>query len=89
MSSRFQEPLEQEQTGDSPRHYKTALVINKPDTTLSVTHVVKFGDRFDNLAYKYYGTPTLWWYIALANSFVDGSMIAPVGTSLVIPKLNL
>ena len=25
------------------------------------------GDRFDLLAFKYFGTPALWWYIAKAN----------------------
>lgn len=27
------------------------------------------GDRIDLLAYKYYGDPTLWWVIAVANNF--------------------
>lgn len=32
-----------------------------------LVHVVESTDRIDNLAYRYYGTPTLWWVIALAN----------------------
>lgn len=42
---------------------------------------VVFGDRFDLLAYRYYGDPTLWWLIADANpevfypDLVTGSVI--------------
>jgi len=32
-----------------------------------------FGDRLENLAYRYYGDTTLWWIIAQANNIRDGS----------------
>ena len=31
------------------------------------------GDRFENLAHRYYGDATLWWIIAQANNIRDGS----------------
>ena len=42
-------------------------------------------DYLDNLAYKYYGDPTLWWVIALANSLGKGRMSVPPGLQLRIP----
>lgn len=32
-----------------------------------LVHIVESTDRIDALAYRYYGTPTLWWVIAVAN----------------------
>lgn len=49
------------------------------------THIYTQGERLDQLAYKYYNRPTLWWLIALYNpSLPDISNIKP-GTELVIP----
>ncbi len=87
MTTPFQEPLEVSESGTSSRFYNTALVRDKADLNFSIEHTVHYGDRFDNLAFRYYRTPTLWWYIAKANGIVDGSMTAPVGTVLKIPKL--
>jgi len=86
-SDRHKEPLEEASGDNSPRHYKTALPKDVPDLTMSTTHRVRFGDRFDTLAFEYYKTPTLWWYIAKANHMVDGTMSPPVGTILFIPRL--
>lgn len=33
------------------------------------THIWKYGDRFYNLANKYYGNPELWWIIAWYNGY--------------------
>lgn len=42
-------------------------------------------DTFDNLAYKFYNDPTLWWIIALANGQGTGRMSVKVGIQLRIP----
>ena len=34
----------------------------------------KFGDRLDNLAYKYYNDVSLWWIIAKANELNKGKI---------------
>lgn len=87
MILRYQEKLVIGQNTESTRYFKTALVQSIPDTNMGTTHKVRFGDRFDNLAFKYYKTPTLWWYIAKANHMVDGSLTPPIGTVLIIPHL--
>ena len=35
---------------------------------ITTSHVWGYGDRFYNLAYKYYGDPTYWWVIAWYNA---------------------
>ena len=42
-------------------------------------------DYLDNLAYKYYGVPSLWWVIALAFNLGKGRMSVPPGLQLRIP----
>ena len=41
------------------------------------------GDRFDTLAFQYYGDVTLWWYIAKANNMKFNNI--PAGLKLRIP----
>ena len=37
--------------------------------TKSETHIWKYGDRFYNLAHKFYGKPEFWWVIAWYNGY--------------------
>ena len=43
------------------------------------------GDYLDTLANRYYGDPTLWWIIALANNIGKGRMSVEPGLQLRIP----
>jgi len=43
------------------------------------------GDRFDLLAQKYYGDPSMWWIIATANNINDANFFVPEGVQLRIP----
>lgn len=43
------------------------------------------GDYLDALAHKYYGDPTLWWVIALANNIGKGRLSVPAGLQLRLP----
>lgn len=43
-------------------------------------------DRFDNLAYEYYGDSTLWWVLSISNpNLPQNSYFPPVGAMLRIP----
>ena len=42
-------------------------------------------DRYDLLAYQYYGDQTLWWVIPSANSLDCDSLYPPPGIQLRIP----
>ena len=71
---------------------KQKKIVSSYDTTLyqRITetngdlHVISTeGDRLDNLAFQFYGDPSLWWYIAKANNLT--ALNVPAGKSLVIP----
>ena len=46
--------------------------------------IAQEGDRLDRLAVVFYGTPSLWWYIARANNL--NSMNVTAGTKLRVPS---
>lgn len=50
-------------------------------------YITVVGDRLDVLSYKFYGTPELWWYIAIANGLRNAFELEP-GTKILIPKIN-
>lgn len=52
-----------------------------------VFHVVETSEenRLDIISKKYYGTPTLYWAIAMANNIIDPTVVF-VGTILEIPS---
>jgi len=44
------------------------------------------GDRFDLLANQYYGDPSLWWVISIANEQIpQNSLYLPLNTQIRIP----
>ncbi len=42
-------------------------------------------DRFDLIATDFFGDPTLWWVVVMANDLPGDSMYAPPGCQLRIP----
>ena len=45
--------------------------------------IAQEGDRCDNLAVRFYGDSTLWWFIARTNNLTTNNI--PAGTSIRIP----
>jgi len=59
-------------------------VFTKKDTDVLIQG--KYGQRMDNLANQYYGSPNLWWIIARANpELFDGNIFLKVGKEYRIP----
>ena len=56
--------------------YYPEIPIDNNDTFI----YTKDGDRLDKLAHQFYGTATLWWFIAQTNNI--STMNVPKGTSL-------
>jgi hypothetical protein len=45
------------------------------------------GDRLDNIAYQFYGDPSLWWIISIANPDLPNDSLYPtLGFQLRIPS---
>ena len=53
----------------------------------TTSHIWKYGDRYYNLAYKYYNNPEYWWIIAWYNGLPTEADVRN-GDPLVIP-LNI
>ena len=76
-------------------YYKTTLYPQVPLSVNDIYVITGDGDRFDILAQQYYGDPTLYWVISIANTAVAGtdlptdlpqnSLIIPEGTQIRIP----
>lgn len=71
--------------GDGKRVYKPTIYPKIPIKDSDVFIYPKFGDRLDNLAYKYYGDVSLWWIIAKANNLDAAHIGLEVDTQIRIP----
>jgi phage tail protein X len=74
------------QNQEGKRYYSTTKYPSPPLDFNDIYVVSQEGDRFDNLAFQYYGDPTLWWAISSANpNLPQNSYFPPVGIQLRIP----
>jgi nucleoid-associated protein YgaU len=72
--------------GTDKPYYKGRYYPNIPLSESDVYVITNAGDRLDNLAYVYYGDPTMWWIIAMANNNATRGALYPTpGTQLRIP----
>jgi hypothetical protein len=71
---------------DKSTHYdklETKLYKKIPKSQNDIYLMTQYGDRFDKLANEYYKDPTLWWYLAKANSMKFNNI--PEGKLIRIP----
>tara|TARA_R100001377_G_C3123566_1_gene86823 strand:- start:240 stop:509 length:270 start_codon:yes stop_codon:yes gene_type:complete len=64
-------------------YYTTTIYSKVPEKNSDAYFIAQEGDRCDNLANRFYGDPTLWWFIARVNNLMTNNI--PAGTSLRIP----
>ena len=66
------------------KNYYLTTIYRKVDEKNSDSYFIATeGDRCDNLAQRFYGDSTLWWFIARVNNLTTNNI--PAGTSLRIP----
>lgn len=70
---------------DGKRVYRTTQYPEIRPQESDIIVISDDGDFLDTLAYKYYGDPTLWWIIALANGIGKARMSVAPGLQLRIP----
>ena len=70
-------------TDSNVKNYKTTIYNKVTEKNDDMYFTAQEGDRCDNLAQRFYGTPNLWWFIARVNNLK--TMNIPAGTSLRIP----
>ena len=61
----------------------TSIYPEVPESDNDMYYISQEGDRCDNLAFRFYGDSTLWWFIAQTNKL--NSMNIESGVSLRIP----
>jgi len=64
-------------------YYKTTVYKKVEEKNTDGYFIATEGDRCDNLAFRFYGDSTLWWFIARVNNLTTNNI--PAGTSLRIP----
>ena len=64
-------------------HYSTTIYQKVEEKNDDMYFIAQEGDRCDNLAFRFYGDSTLWWFIARVNNLKTNNI--PIGTSLRIP----
>ncbi len=85
MSSyRYQNtPIERDSNGK--RFFPTNLYNQVDPQADDIYLITDKGDRLDNLAYEYYGDPSLWWVLSSANDIPRDSIFIPVGSQIRVP----
>lgn len=74
-------------TDDGKQHYSTAILETYTPKETDFTYTARLGDRWDNLAARYYGNARYWYVLARANGGVNGSIFITPGTQVVIPEV--
>ena len=89
MIDKYTTTIEISKTMSGKPYYTTLLPSTIPQDTFQFTVVARMGDRFDNMAARYYKDASKWWIIAKANHMVNGSMFIEPGTRIIIPSVGL
>lgn len=82
---RYDKSINIKKRWDGKRYFGTRLYPNIPINPSDIYVVTNETDTLDNLAFKYYKNPSLWWIIAQANNIGKGKLSVPVGLQLRIP----
>lgn len=71
---------------EGTRYYKDNKYPRVPLSVNDIYVETTIGDRFDLLALQYYGDPSFWWVISIANeNLPQNSLYIPVGSQIRIP----
>ena len=65
------------------KYYETTIYKKVEEKNSDSYFIAVEGDRCDNLANRFYGDSSLWWFIARTNNITTNNI--PAGTSIRIP----
>ena len=71
------------QSKNKKSYYSTTIYKKVEEKNTDSYFIAQQGDRCDNLAVRFYGDSSLWWFIARVNNLTTNNI--PAGTSLRIP----
>jgi nucleoid-associated protein YgaU len=81
--SRYKQTKRSTISQSQKKYYKTTIYNDVPEENSDTHWITQEGDRLDNLAFRFYGNPNLWWFIAHVNNLK--TINVPAGTSIRIP----
>ena len=81
--SRYDKTKKSQEYKKRKRHFLTTIYQDVPEKNTDMYFISQEGDRCDNLAFRFYGDSSLWWFIARINHL--NTMNIPAGTELRIP----
>jgi len=95
MPSRYKHTMIRK-TREGKRVFKPTMYPKIPIRDSDIFLYPKYGDRLDNLAFKYYKDVSLWWIIAKANGLdaahigleVDKQIRIPTNIEPILAKLK-
>jgi|TARA_B100001094_G_scaffold258450_1_gene258254 hypothetical protein len=76
-----------EKDKDNTRYYRPTIVPNIPIKDSDIFVYPVYGERFDNMAQRYYGDSNLWWIIAKANELSKGDIAPKSDVKLRVPTV--
>lgn len=84
--TRSQEGSSYQQNGRKSKSltYRTTIYNDVPERDDDIYVTTQEGDRLDNLAFTFYGSPAHWWFIAHVNNL--NTINVEAGTTLRIPS---
>ena len=82
---RYEKTVNIKKRWDGKRYFGTRLYPTIPVGPNDIYIVTNETDTLDNLAFKYYKNPSLWWILAQANNIGKGKMSVPSGLQLRVP----
>jgi hypothetical protein len=85
MDSRYQ-TTQTKKTFDGKLVYRPKIYPNIPLRDDDIYVATETGDRFDTLAFDFYGDSKMWWIIASANNIHNAVFAFEDGTILRIPQ---
>ena len=71
------------QIKNNKSYYATTVYKKIEEKNSDGYFIAQEGDRCDNLAHRFYGDSSLWWFIARINNLKTNNI--PAGTSIRIP----
>ena len=77
--------IDRYRTKDGKRYRTNAIYPNIPETENDIYVIAGAADRYDKLAFQYYGDSKLWWIIASSNNHQKAPLYPEPGQQLRIP----
>jgi hypothetical protein len=85
MYNRYAEAKRKKNKRNKSQYFKPSLYPTIPELDSDIIHNVRFGERLDILAHKYYQDVGLWWIISRANRLDPSDIGLKASTKLRIP----